>query len=90
MVTYQNGWNPLAPASWADALGLVSIPAFGGGKHQPPGEHTVMLDGERASFLMSVTDDKELPLGRFSRSRSASDRDSEVRLRSQDQRVLAV
>jgi hypothetical protein len=57
MVTNRDAWNPFDPWSWANFLGLVDVPAFGGASASQPGLHSVMLDGEAASFLMSVTDD---------------------------------
>ena len=59
MATNHYDWDPSDPSSWARVLGLVETPAFGVTSAPLPGVHSVMLDGPVASFLMSVTDDRE-------------------------------
>lgn len=51
-------WNAYDPEAWARALGLVYVPMFSAEQAlNEPGTHAVMLDGERASFAMSLCDD---------------------------------
>ncbi len=51
-------WNPFSTKDWADAIGLVNIPLFGG--EQPrgiAGDFAVLLDGRRSSFGLFLADD---------------------------------
>ena len=44
------GWDNLSPDSWAQRLGLVSVPLFGPQRQRAhPGQHAIILDG-KASF----------------------------------------
>lgn len=58
-------WNPFESSSWADALGLVHVPMFGGHQPEPlPGQHAVLLDGRRGTFSLSITKEREFALER--------------------------
>ena len=51
-------WDAYDPHAWARTLGLVHVPMFSAEQaSNEPGTHAVMLDGERASFAMSLCDD---------------------------------
>lgn len=47
-------WDPTSPSAWAHALGMVRVPLFGVSKGQ---EHSVLLDGHRASFAVLAEQD---------------------------------
>jgi adenine-specific DNA-methyltransferase len=50
-------WNPESPSAWARVLGMVYIPMFGSSRAQKhPGECAVLLDGDKASFALTVGD----------------------------------
>ena len=63
----KNDWDPTSPEGWARALGLVHVPLFGAtDRPKYPGSHSVLLDGRKVSFSISVTEDprelKDTPL----------------------------
>lgn len=47
---------PSLASDWAATLGLVPVELFGASfrDNSPPGNHSALLDGARASFLLSV------------------------------------
>lgn len=50
-------WTTASPQDWAKAIGLVAIPLFDAKRSTREfGTHTVLLDGERSSFALSVCD----------------------------------
>ena len=51
-------WNGADPVAWSKALGLIHVPLFSAeiSKLQP-GSHAVLLDGQMASFALSVSED---------------------------------
>lgn len=54
-------WDVFDPQQWALSLGMVHVPLFGRFAPQPTyGTHAVLLDGRRASFAISSTDDSSL------------------------------
>ena len=57
-------WNPTSPVAWAQTLGLIHVPMFGPQTSYIlkglNGCHSVLLDGNAASFAITITDDSEL------------------------------
>jgi hypothetical protein len=55
-------WNRKDPESWAEVLGLVSVPLFGAARsNNLGGTHAMMLDGEAGSFSLSISDGSPIP-----------------------------
>jgi adenine-specific DNA-methyltransferase len=56
-------WTATSPSDWAKALGLVAVPLFDPTRtSRESGAHTVLLDGERSSFALSVCDPSDSSL----------------------------
>ncbi|MCX6638895.1 MAG: N-6 DNA methylase [bacterium] len=55
-------WDPTSSEAWAQILGLVHVPMFGEPNPKIAGEHSVLLDGNPASFALSITDDASFSL----------------------------
>lgn len=54
-------WNPMSPDAWADRFGMVKVPAFSSERSAKyPGQHSILLDGEAASFFFSCGSSQEL------------------------------
>ena len=54
-------WSPTSEKDWAGRFGFVAVPLFG--KQRPsdqPGEHFVLLDGQRSSLIFSRGDAQSL------------------------------
>src|SRR5215831_10273556 len=49
-----------AGSSWAQQVGLIATPTFGREKPDPDQRHLALLDGVRASFLLSRESDEDL------------------------------
>lgn len=51
-----NHWDPARAYAWAELFGLVTVPVFGSQRaaQTPQGTHSLMLDGFRASFILST------------------------------------
>lgn len=58
-------WDPYSPPHWAELLGLVNVPLFG--TQSPlvvaPGKHSLLLDGAKASFALSSSEEDGLYTG---------------------------
>jgi len=53
-------WDPTSARSWADTLGLLEIPLFGKTHSEEwDGESNVLLDGQRASFILFTTESED-------------------------------
>lgn len=56
-------WEWTNHSAWATVLGLVPVPLFGGTRRSEwPGTSTVLLDGQRSSFVLYSTSDYKLDL----------------------------
>lgn len=65
-------WDPTIADHWARALGLVEVPMFGKVRPNDAERHSVLLDGMRASFAISVADHALLADDRLSWTWSAN------------------
>lgn len=62
MTTGPLRWSPSASHSWADILGLVEVPLFGPRQAPLSGDHTLLQDGPRASFVFHGSNESRLDL----------------------------
>ena len=57
MSSTTKNWTADKPDRWAETLGLVGVPLFGPSRAGAEGGvHTLLLDGDRGSFILSVCD----------------------------------
>ncbi len=57
MSSATKNWTADKPDRWAESVGLVGVPLFDPGRAGAEGgSHTLLLDGDRGSFILSVCD----------------------------------
>src|SRR5665213_3329 len=76
MLVSSSDWDPFSSRRWAELLGLVDVPLFGSATASASivGAHSLLLDGSKASFAFSNSEDDDLYTGPSALSWSWSSR----------------